>query len=142
MLGAVVSRRIGKHAAFYVEPIWVNNTNPLPKQLVDHNDTFMIGLGTRIRVRPTVYVVMEASPRVAGYEPGITHGGFAIEKHAGGHQFQLNFSDSFATTMGHIDEAANRETGTWDSTSPGSSSKSFCNFAARATTQPTAGPWC
>jgi hypothetical protein len=102
MLGAVVSRRIGKHAAFYVEPIWVNNTNPLPKQLVDHNDTFMIGLGTRIRVRPTVYVVMEASPRVAGYEPGITHGGVAIEKHAGGHQFQLNFSDSFATTMGHI----------------------------------------
>lgn len=102
MLGAVLSRRVGKHAAFYVEPMYVNNTNPLPKELVDHNDTFMIGLGTRLRVRPTVYVVAEIAPRLAGYEPGITHGGFAIEKHAGGHQFQLNFSDSFATTMAQI----------------------------------------
>jgi hypothetical protein len=101
-LGAVVSRRVGKYAAFYVEPIWVNNSNPLPAALVDHNDTFMIGLGARIRVRPTVYVVVEASPRVAGYRPGSNYGGFAIEKHAGGHQFQLNFSDSFATTMGQI----------------------------------------
>jgi hypothetical protein len=101
-LGAVVSRRVGKHAAFYVEPIYVNNTNPLPKELVDHNDTFMIGLGARIRVRPTVYVVAEAAPRLAGYRPGSPYGGFAIEKHAGGHQFQLNFSNSFGTTMGQI----------------------------------------
>jgi len=101
-LGAIVSRRVGKYAAFYVEPIWVNNSNPLPKELVDHNDTFMIGLGTRIRVRPTVYVVAEAAPRVAGFRPGSPYGGFAIEKHAGGHQFQLNFSNSFGTTMGQI----------------------------------------
>jgi hypothetical protein len=101
-LGAVVSRRVGKHAAFYVEPIWVNNSNPLPKELVDHNDTFMVGLGARIRVRPTVYVVAEAAPRLAGYRPGSTYGGFAIEKHAGGHQFQLNFSNSFGTTIGQI----------------------------------------
>jgi hypothetical protein len=101
-LGAVVSRRVGKHMAFYVEPIWVNNSNPLPKEVVDHNDTFMIGLGARIRVRPTVYLVVEATPRVAGFKPGSTYGGFAIEKHVGGHQFQLNVSDSFATTMGQI----------------------------------------
>ena len=101
-LGAVVSRRVSKFAAFYVEPIWVNNSNPLPSALVDHNDTFMIGLGARIRVRPTVYIVTEWTPRVAGFRPGSTPGGFAIEKHAGGHQFQLNFSDSFGTTMGQI----------------------------------------
>jgi hypothetical protein len=101
-LGAVVSRRAGKRAAFYVEPIWVNNTNPDPAALVDHNDTFMIGLGARIRVRPTVYVVVESSPRVAGFRPGVNPLGFAIEKHAGGHQFQLNFSDSFGTTMAQI----------------------------------------
>jgi len=101
-LGAIVSRRVGRRAAFYVEPIWVNNSNPLPKEVVDHNDTFMVGLGTRIRIRPTVYVVAEASPRLAGYRPGSTYGSFAIEKHIGGHQFQLNFSDSFATTMGQI----------------------------------------
>jgi hypothetical protein len=101
-VGAIVSRRIGEHAAFYVEPIYVNNTNPLPKQLVDHNNTFMIGLGARVRVRPTVYVVAEASPRVSGYKPGVTHGSFAVEKRAGGHVFQLNFSDSVGTTMAQI----------------------------------------
>jgi uncharacterized beta barrel domain-containing protein DUF5777 len=101
-LGAIVSRRVGDVAAFYVEPIWVNNSNPLPKEVVDHNDTFMIGVGARVRVRPTVYLVGEVSPRVAGYKQGVTHGGFAIEKRAGGHQFQLNFSDAFGTTMGQI----------------------------------------
>jgi hypothetical protein len=101
-VGAIVSRRIGEYAAFYLEPIYVNNSNPLPKQLVDHNDTFMIGLGARVRVRPTVYVVAEGSPRSAGYKPGVSHASFAIEKRAGGHTFQLNFSDSFATTMAQI----------------------------------------
>jgi Membrane bound beta barrel domain (DUF5777) len=101
-LGAIVSRRLGDRAAIYVEPIWVNNSNPLPKELADHNDTGMIGLGARVRIRPTVYLVGEVSPRVAGYKQGVTHGGFAIEKRAGGHQFQLNFSDSFGTTMGQI----------------------------------------
>ena len=101
-LGAIVSRRVGDVAAFYVEPIWVNNSNPLPKEVVDHNDTFMVGVAARVRIRPTVYLVGEVSPRVAGYKQGVTHGGFAIEKRAGGHQFQLNFSDAFGTTMGQI----------------------------------------
>ena len=101
-LGAIVSRRVGDYASFYVEPIWVNNTNPLPKRVADHNDTFMIGVGARVRVRPTVYVVAELAPRVSGYRPGVNHGGFGIEKRAGGHLFQLNFSDSFSTTMGQI----------------------------------------
>jgi hypothetical protein len=39
---------------------------------------------------------------VAGYDPGVNHGTFAIEKRAGGHTFQLNFSNSFATTMGQL----------------------------------------
>ena len=32
----------------------------------------------------------------------MNHGSVAIEKRAGGHVFQLNVSDSFATTMGQI----------------------------------------
>ena len=101
-LGAIVSRRVGDVAAFYIEPIWVNNSNPLPKEVVDHNDAFMIGLGARIRVRPTVSLVAEGSPRVAGDKPGVNHASFGIEKRAGGHLFQLNFSDSFGTTMAKI----------------------------------------
>jgi hypothetical protein len=62
----------------------------------------MVGLGGRLRIRPTVSIVTEFSPRVAGFRPGINHGGVGIEKRAGGHVFQLNVSDSFATTMGQI----------------------------------------
>jgi hypothetical protein len=101
-LGAIVSRTIGDVAALYVEPIWVNNTNALPKSVVDHNDTFIVGLGARIRVRPTVYVVGEYAPRASGDEPGVSHIAFGLEKRAGGHLFQLNVSDAFGTTLAQI----------------------------------------
>jgi len=101
-LGAIISRRVSEYAAFYVEPIWVNNSNPLPKAVVDHNDTFMVGIGARVRVRPTVYVVGEYTPRAAGYKPNVNQGSFGIEKRAGGHMFQLNFSNGFGTSLGQI----------------------------------------
>ena len=101
-LGAVISRTLGEYVGLYVEPIWVNNTNVLPQSVVDHNDTFIIGVGARVRVRPTVYVVGDVSPRASGYKPGVTHGCFGLEKRAGGHVFQVNFSNSFGTTMSQI----------------------------------------
>jgi hypothetical protein len=101
-VGAIVSRKFADAAAIYIEPIWVNNSNPLPAELVDDNDSFIVGLGARIRIRPTVYLVGEVAPRVSGNDPGVHHGSFAIEKRAGGHLFQLNFSNSFATTMGQV----------------------------------------
>jgi len=101
-LGAVVSRSLRDVVALYVEPIWVNNSNALPQALVDHNDTFFVGVGARLRIRPTVYLVGEIAPRAAGYDPGVTHGGFGIEKRAGGHLFQLNFSNAVGTTLAQI----------------------------------------
>lgn len=101
-LGVALSRTIGGRGALYVEPIWVKNSNPGPDALVADNDTFMVGLAARIRVRPTVYLTGELVPRVAGYDPGVTQGAFGIEKRAGGHTFQLNFSNAFGTTMGQI----------------------------------------
>jgi hypothetical protein len=101
-LGVIVSKTFGEHAAAYLEPIWVNNSNPLPGEVVDDNSSLLVGIGARIRVRPTVYVVGEFVPRVAGYDPGVHHGSFAIEKRAGGHSFQLNVSNSFGTTMGQL----------------------------------------
>jgi hypothetical protein len=100
-LGVVLSREIGSYGAVYLEPIWVNNSNPLPSELVDDNDTFIIGFGARLRIRPTVYLVGEVLPRV-GNDPGVTQGSFGIEKRAGGHTFQLNFSNGFGTTMGQM----------------------------------------
>ncbi len=97
-LGAIISHRIREVVALYAEPIWVNNSNAQPSELVDDNDTFMLGIGARFRFRPTVYVVVEMTPRVSGNAPGSTLTSFAIEKRAGGHMFQLNVGNGNATT--------------------------------------------
>ena len=89
-----------EHLAFYVEPIYVNNSNPFEDE--DENSTFMIGLGARIRIRPTVYLVAEGTPRVSGYTPGVSQMSFALEKRSGGHTFQLNVSNNFGTTFSQI----------------------------------------
>jgi len=101
MIGVAISRELGRHGAVYVEPMWVSNSNLLPSEIVDENDTFMVGLGARVRVRPTVYIVGEFVPRT-GNTPGVNHGTFGLEKVVGGHTFQVNFSNGFGTTMGQL----------------------------------------
>ena len=101
-IGAIVSRELGSHGALYLMPMWLSNTNLLPSELVDENDSFLIGLGARLRVRPTVYVVAEYTPRVSGYGPRDHQASFAVEKRAGGHVFQLNVNNGFGTTMGQL----------------------------------------
>jgi hypothetical protein len=100
-LGVIISRQLGTYGAVYVEPMWVNNTNPFPSEVVDDNDTVMIGLGARIRVSGSAYLVGEVIPRF-GYTPGVPHGSFGLEKRLGGHTFQVNFSNGIGTTMGQI----------------------------------------
>jgi len=101
-LGVVVSRTLGRAGTVYVNPMWVNNSNPLPSELADNNDSFTLGLGTRLRIRPSVYLVGEIIPRVAGYDPGVSQASFGVEKLLGGHVFQLNFSNGFGTTTGQV----------------------------------------
>ena len=101
-IGVLVSRTISDRGALYLEPVWVNNTNTLPSALADNNDTMLLGLGARLRIRPTVYLVLEGAPRVAGYDPAVTHVSIGLEKRAGGHLFQLNFSNGFGTTFGQM----------------------------------------
>ncbi len=99
-IGATVSRQIDDVAAVYVVPIWTNNVAPLLNQILGvTRNTFYVGLGGRVRIRPTVYVSAEVSPRVAGYAPNTAEYGFAIEKRAGAHVFQLNFTNSSLTTL-------------------------------------------
>nr|AAY89258.1 hypothetical protein [uncultured bacterium BAC10-10] len=96
-LGVVVSRTVGDRFAMYVAPVWVHNTAAVLK--VDRDTTY-IGVGGRLRVSPTVYVVAETSPRVAGYSPDKPAFAFGVEKRAGGHLFQLNFGNGQGTTFG------------------------------------------
>lgn len=101
-IGAVFSRELGDRGALYAEPVWVNNTNDQPSELVDDNDTFIIGLGARLRIRPTVYVTVEGNPRVAGYAPGDALLSFGLEKRMGGHLFSLVFANGYGTTMAQV----------------------------------------
>ena len=100
VLGLAISRELGKHGAVYFDPMWVHNANLFPTDGAD-TDTFIGGIGLRLRVRPTLYVVGEMMPR-AGYSPGVKQMAAAIEKRAGGHSFQFNVSNGFQITPGQL----------------------------------------
>ena len=98
-LGLVVSRMAGDRLAVYATPIWVHNTAAL---LNIDRDTFFVGIGGRVRVSSTVYVVAEVVPRASGYSPDKPAYGFGVEKRAGGHLFQINFNNGQGTTFGQL----------------------------------------
>lgn len=99
---AIVSREVGDRAAVYAAPAFINNSYLSPKELVDDNNTIVIGLGTRLRLRKNTYVTFEASPRVSGYAPGVTLLNVGLEQRAGGHLFQINFSNGPGTTLAQV----------------------------------------
>ena len=97
--GLLVSRKLARVAAVYAEPMFLVNSNHLD---TGDSNTAMIGLGGRISIRPSTYVVAEVTPRLAGYRPGVAQGSFGLEMRAGGHTFQINFSNGLGTTPGQI----------------------------------------
>jgi hypothetical protein len=98
-VGVAVSRMVADRLAVYATPVWVHNTAAI---LNTNRDTFFVGLGGRVRVSSTVYVAAEVIPRASGYRPDKPAYGFAIEKRAGGHMFQLNFNNGQGTTFGQL----------------------------------------
>jgi hypothetical protein len=96
-LGAVASRAFADVVAVYAVPMWVHNTAAV---LGVDRDTVFLGLGGRVRVRPSVYLVAEVSPRLGGYAPSEPEFGFAVEKRMGGHVFQVNVANTSGTTFG------------------------------------------
>lgn len=98
-LGMAVSRTVADRFAVYATPVWVHNTAAI---LNIDRDTFFVGIGGRVRFGATVYLVGEVIPRAGGYGPDTAAYGFAIEKRAGGHIFQLNFNNGQGTTFGQL----------------------------------------
>ena len=99
-VGVSISRQIDDRAALYVVPMWSHNVSAQLNSLLGlTQNTFVVGFGGRVRISPTVYLSAEVSPRVAGYAPNTNEYGFAIEKRAGAHIFQLNFTNSGGTTF-------------------------------------------
>ena len=100
-LGAVVSRKVARRAALYAEPMIVVNSNPDTGVGADNN-TLLVGIGGRFRVRPATYLVAEMTPRLAWFDPGKSQVSFGLEGRAGGHLFQVNISNGFGTTLGQL----------------------------------------
>jgi hypothetical protein len=98
-VGVVVSRMAGDRLAVYATPVWVHNTAAI---LNIDRDTFFVGIGGRVRVSGSVYIVGEVAPRAGGYSPDDPAYGFGIEKRVGGHLFQLNFNNGQGTTFGQL----------------------------------------
>jgi len=99
-VAVMLSRELGDRGALYVQPSFVSNTNLIND--LDDDYTAMAGVGARLRASRNVYLYVEASPRIAGYKQGVTQISFGIERRAGGHMFQLNFSNGFGTTLAQV----------------------------------------
>ncbi|MEN3337271.1 MAG: hypothetical protein V7647_947 [Acidobacteriota bacterium] len=114
-----VSRTFGDALALYATPAFVMDTHAVDTisghsghehdlgldtsdNHANHKDTWFAGLGTRVRFSRSGYVVAEFTPRLAGYDPNKGVWGVAIEKRTGGHTLQLNFTNSFGTTLGQL----------------------------------------
>jgi len=109
----VVSRKLGTRGSLYVEPAWVGNTARPGES--DKDSTLFVGVGARYRLGSSAYLVGEFAPRLAGFkgidptrptERAANHLSFGIEKRVGGHSFQLNFSNYFATTLATLARGA------------------------------------
>jgi hypothetical protein len=103
-IGVVVSRTIANAAAVYATPVWAHNTFPGTGIM---RDTFYVGLGARVRIVPSLYVVGELSPRAAGFAPGDAEFAFSLEKRVGAHVFSVTFANTAATTYGQIARGGN-----------------------------------
>lgn len=101
-LGVIASRNLGRRAAVYAEPAVVVNSSPFTSDDEADNHTFIVGLGARVRLTRSTYLIGEYTPRVAGYDPGDSQISVGFESRAGGHLFQLNVSNGFGTTFGQL----------------------------------------
>ncbi len=106
-LGVIVSRKVADRLAVYAMPFWVHNTTPegTPKQ-----DTGVIGLGGRVRVLSSLYVLAEATPRLGGNVIRDPEYGFGLEKRVGKHVFALTFTNTPSTTWRQLALGGNPHT--------------------------------
>ena len=98
-LGVVLSKAVANRATVYLEPLAVLNANPFE---TGDDHTMMLGLGARVRMTRSMYLVGEYTPRLAGYDPGADQITFGIESRTGGHLFQINFGNGLGTTFGQL----------------------------------------
>ncbi len=95
----VLSRELGDRGAIYFQPSYVGNIEPDVND-TDDDYTVLAGSARGCASRRNCYLFVEGSPRVSGFDSGVELISFGFEQRYGGHVFQLNFSNGFATTLG------------------------------------------
>jgi hypothetical protein len=99
----VLSRRLGERGGVYAMPAvvahLVNRDDP------ESTTAVLVGLGVRFRFSENGALLLEATPRLnpPDGDPAFSFRqpvSFGVERTLGGHAFQLNFSNSFGTTLG------------------------------------------
>ncbi len=125
-LGGLFSRTLGNRAVFYLQPSYIFHSNTYSTagclEHIDHghdiagcvdattvgveSNTLLVGLSTRLRLTPGIYVVGSWTPRASGFRPGVSLKTFGVEKRLRGHVFQLNVSNSLGTTMSEMARGA------------------------------------
>jgi uncharacterized beta barrel domain-containing protein DUF5777 len=100
-IALVASRTFGERAAVYVIPGWVGNTNLLDEE-GDANNSFIVGLAGRLRLGEVYAIAGEVVPRIGGHQHQDTQIGFAFERRAGGHNFQINFGNALGSTLAQV----------------------------------------
>lgn len=103
-LALVLSRELGDRGAIYLQPAYIGNSRLIDADAAADEDdyTATLGIGARLRLGRNSYVFAEGSPRIAGYDRGVTMASFGFEQRYGGHVFQLNFSNHFGTTLAQV----------------------------------------
>jgi len=122
-VAVTVSHTIGNVVALYATPAFVNGTHAVDviEGHEDHdielggedahsdaNHTWFTGFGARLRFSGSGYIVGEYTPRISGYTPNADSWGVAIEKRTAGHTLQVNFTNTFATTLGQLSRGGNK----------------------------------
>lgn len=129
-ISATISRTHGTWLALYAAPSYVHDAHTPTLRLSheghdhggeeaedpadeipgeNHHDTAFIGLGTRVRIRETVSLVAEVSPRIYGYRPDRAAWNVGIEKLTRGHVLQLNFGNNFDSTPGMVARGGSKD---------------------------------
>lgn len=108
-IGVVLSRRLGERGGVYAMPAVVAHLVPPHQEGTrdpESTTALVVGLGIRFRFSENGALLLEATPRLNPPDdtasPFRHPVSFGIERTLGGHAFQLNFSNSFGTTLGQM----------------------------------------
>ena len=99
-----MSRRLGERGGVYAMPAVVANLVTEQDDAAESTTALVVGLGVRFRFSEHGALLFETTPRLNAPD-GVDFRhpvSFGIERTLGGHAFQLNFSNSFGTTLGQM----------------------------------------